>query len=170
MPFDGARTLDIGCGTGELLGCLKSRSDDLWGVDPDPTALVSAADHGTTVQGDFLTTQLPAFNYIVSVASLHHMPLMPALKKMRTQLKDGGKLYILGLHRLSTPLDYLVAGLSWLPETAESIIRGKTDPEVAMKDPAEDYAEIKSQAEKILPGARIRRRRHYRFSIEWSRT
>lgn len=169
MPFDGARTLDIGCGTGALLGQLLSRSDSLWGIDLDPVALASAAQHATTLHGDFLTTEFPTFDYIVAVASLHHMDTTAALTKMMGLLNDGGKVYILGLHRIATPLDWILAVLGWLPETIESAVRGKSDPPVAMTDPIDSYAEIKRQAERVLPGARIRRRRHYRYSIEWDK-
>lgn len=169
MPRNGARTLDIGCGTGALLGQLQTRSDYLWGIDADPVALASAAEHAITVRGDFLTAELPTFDYIVAIASLHHMDTTTALTKMKGLLNNGGKLYILGLHRIDTPVEWILAGLGWLPETIESVVRQQADPPVAMTNPTETYKEIKLQAEKILPGARIRRRRHYRYSIEWDK-
>lgn len=92
-----------------------------------------------------------------------------ALTKMKRLLNDDGKLYVLGLHRIDAPLDWILAGLGWLPEIIESTVRRKSDPPVAMTAPAETYAEIKRQTQGILPGARIRRRRHYRYSIEWSK-
>jgi hypothetical protein len=42
-------------------------------------------------------------------------------------------------------------------------------PPLPMRDPAETFAEISQVVRRVLPGARIRRRLFFRYTLEWTR-
>ena len=57
------------------------------------------------VQGDVMTHPFAdgSFDAIASIATLHHLPLEPALGRFRDLLRPGGVLVVIGLYRLRTP-------------------------------------------------------------------
>ena len=46
-----------------------------------------------------------SFDFFVSIATLRHLPLDPALRKFRDLLRPSGTLAAIGLYRLSTLSD-----------------------------------------------------------------
>ncbi|MFD7308279.1 class I SAM-dependent methyltransferase [Promicromonospora sp. NPDC059942] len=46
---------------------------------------------------------------------------------------------------------------------------GNSEPEMPVRDPAETFAEISRTARAVLPGARVRRRLFFRYTLEWTR-
>jgi ubiquinone/menaquinone biosynthesis C-methylase UbiE len=49
---------------------------------------------------------------IVSIATLHHMDIEAALKKMKLLLRPSGKLLILGLYQEKTLIDYAYSAIA----------------------------------------------------------
>jgi len=74
------------------------------GIDPDETALAGAAHrvadrtNVTLVRGDVMTADLQeaGFDLVAAVASIHHLPLEPALGRLATLVRPGGSLAIVG--------------------------------------------------------------------------
>ncbi|MBF6356410.1 class I SAM-dependent methyltransferase [Nocardia higoensis] len=176
VPGPAARVLDIGCGDGLLLHRLSARAGSVVGIDPDEAAVISARSRlaktprAEVVHGDFLDTAFdgPPFDLITCVAALHHMPLAPALERMRELLGTGGTLHIVGLSENKTIADHLTAAAMSVPVMVVSRIRRESAyPGMVIAEPKESIDEIRSTASAILPGHRLRRRFHFRYTLTW---
>jgi hypothetical protein len=108
-----------------------------------------------------------SFDLITAVATLHHLPLRPALTRFRSLLRSGGVLAIIGLYRAQTLSDYALAAsafpLSWILRW----LRGHTDVEAPVQNPRETLWEIRSACDSLLPGAVLRRHLLFRYSLFW---
>ncbi|MFE3887706.1 class I SAM-dependent methyltransferase [Streptomyces lydicus] len=179
--FDTA--LDIGSGSGDLARLLATRADQVQGIDSDPV-IISRAQRLTspTIPVTFTVadalTGIPAGPYgvITCVATIHHLPFSEALAIFRRHLAPGGTLVIVGLSRAQTAGDYalgtiaspLNAATGWLKN------KGRRAPRpvsmTALTRPAEmSFSDIVSDAHDALPGARLRRRLFWRYTLVWHR-
>jgi len=110
LPQRCERALDVGCGEGTLTRELRGRVARVTGIDRDP-ALIALADAASGageieyVCADFMTHAFePAsFDFIASVAALHHMDEAAALARMAGLLAPGGCLALLGIPHTSLP-------------------------------------------------------------------
>jgi len=89
VPSKIERALDIGCGLGLFALKLAERAEIVDALDADAAILKeSSTQHNASnisyQQANFLEADLPQDSYdvIVCIASLHHMDLEAALKKM----------------------------------------------------------------------------------------
>ncbi|MCI3928739.1 class I SAM-dependent methyltransferase [Streptomyces sp. AN091965] len=180
VAASGARhVLDVGCGTGNLAARLRRRAVTVTGLEPDPGTARAAAERFT---GDPAVTIVEAafdgrdpgrrYDAVTLVAVLHHLPLTPTLRELRRCLAPGGRLVILGCYRESGPVDLLatlpaallnpVLGLIRHPARADAPPPHMTAPTA---DPRETLGDIRAAAARELPGARIRRRLFWRYSL-----
>lgn len=79
MIPDGARVLDIGCGTGSVSAQLiSSRNISLVGIEPDPARAQLARDRGITVRSTYLSAdlirELGSFDVVLFADVLEHLP------------------------------------------------------------------------------------------------
>ena len=77
----------------EMLAAARARCAELWNVE--------------LVQADALGHPLPRahFDLVVSIATLHHLPLAPMLARARDALRPGGLLWILDVTRDETAFE-----------------------------------------------------------------
>ncbi|WP_341769406.1 class I SAM-dependent methyltransferase [Actinomyces bowdenii] len=125
-------------------------------------------------RADLLSQDLPArlgaFQTVTCVAVLHHLPLRPALSRLAALVAPGGRLIIIGLAATATPWDWAVAAASILPARLAGWLHHETaDIGVPTAPAREPVSQIRAAAIDILPGARIRRRLHYRYRLTWDR-
>lgn len=173
----GGRVLDVGCGEGLLLERLAAVTGEVVGIDPDPGAVARALARnvpGARVhQAGLLDAQLPVtghFDTVTCVATLHHLPLRPALHRLGELVTPGGRLVVVGLAANVSVTDWVVSASQVVPVRVLGAVRKERgDVGVAMTDPATSLAEIRAAAEEILPGARARRRLYYRYTLVWDR-
>ncbi|MGW3008322.1 class I SAM-dependent methyltransferase [Streptomyces sp. NPDC001219] len=183
LPQRLGSALDIGCGSGDLARLLATRADEVQGVDADPVIIRRAqqltppAAPVTFTAADALTG-LPGDSYdvITCVATLHHLPFTEALSVFRRHLAPGGTLVVVGLFRAQAPADYLLGAVASPLNTATGWLRnkGRRAPRpasmTARTRPAEmPFADIVDGARDILPGARLRRRLFWRYTLVWRR-
>ena len=182
LPRRFGRALDVGCGTGDLVRLLAVRANEVCGVDSDPAIVARARELSGDRYGHvvYRVTHAPdalppgSYDVITCVAVLHHLPLAETLTRFRQQLATGGTLLIVGLARDETFVDHLLgcasiplnAATGWLKN------RGRTAPRpaamTAVTRPADaTFAEIAREARRILPGARLRRRLFWRYTLVW---
>ena len=108
-----------------------------------------------------------SFDAITMVATLHHLPLRPALVRSRNLLKPGGVLAVIGLYRQSTVTDNALAALalpaSWLMRG----IRPYAEMQSAITEPKETLDEIRSACQELVPKATLERHLFFRYSLIW---
>ncbi|HEX5727400.1 MAG TPA: class I SAM-dependent methyltransferase, partial [Longimicrobiaceae bacterium] len=102
LPARCGEALEVGCGTGELTARLAERSARVLAIDlsPEMIRVARSRSAGRSNVGylvaDAAGWSFPRerFDCIVSVATLHHLPLQPTLRKLREALRPGGTLVI----------------------------------------------------------------------------
>ncbi|MFH8441056.1 class I SAM-dependent methyltransferase [Streptomyces sp. NPDC018026] len=183
LPRRFGSALDVGSGTGDLARLLATRSDTVHGVDSDPV-IVSRARRLTpeATAASFTVadapTELPAgpHDVITCVAAIHHLPFTEALDTFRRHLAPGGTLVLVGLYRPQTATDHLLSAAAALPNAATGWLKNRgrsAAPPTSMTArtrPADmPFAHIAEAARTVLPGARLRRRLFWRYTLTWRR-
>ena len=121
------------------------------------------------------------FGCVVSIATLHHLPLAPTLRRMGNALRPGGTLLALDLYDAGSVADLLV-GAAGFP-ASKAIRLAKTgalsgprqSPEVLRAweehyatDRFPTIAQVRGAcAEAGLRGAKVRRHILWRYSLVW---
>jgi ubiquinone/menaquinone biosynthesis C-methylase UbiE len=134
--------------------------------------------NSTFHMADALSWEFPSnhFDCIVSIATLHHLPLEEMLLKIKQSLKVNGVLLILDLYQESLPrsftslatipvslmLKYLNTGrVKELPEVlAAWAEHGKHDTYLTL-------SELRRRCHMLLPGVQIRKHVLWRYSLIW---
>jgi SAM-dependent methyltransferase len=174
LPPTCGRVLDVGCGDGLLANELAGRVGEVVAIDVDAPTLARARAAYTRsnlsfVEADVMSHPFDAgsFDCVASIATLHHLPLAPALERFTELLRTGGVLAVIGLYRLGTLHDlawaHVALPVSWwlrLTKNYEEVI-------APTRDPDETLEEIRNAAARILPGAAITRQLLFRYSLVW---
>ena len=169
------RALDVGCGPGLLARLLAQRCQEVVAIDMDHDAISRARVGGLSsrsiefIEGDVMTHPFsPAsFDLIALSATLHHLHLRPALIRMQELLKPGGVLAVVGLCRAETINDYARAAIAFPASWIFRLFRGYADVGAPVEDARETLSEIRSACHDLLPGACLRRRLFFRYSLSW---
>ncbi|WP_129782965.1 class I SAM-dependent methyltransferase [Promicromonospora panici] len=183
LPVRRRRALDVGCGAGLLLGRLRGRFDEVLGIDADSAmAAVSterfAGDPVVSVRHIRFEEVDGTFDTITMIAVLHHMPLEAALRHTSELLEPGGRLLVVGLARPDTVTDFswdlasaLLNPLVGMVKHPRPVTKPVDDggPPMPVRDAVETFAELSRVARDVLPGARVRRRLFFRYTLEWTR-
>jgi 2-polyprenyl-3-methyl-5-hydroxy-6-metoxy-1,4-benzoquinol methylase len=175
IPANCQHALDVGCGEGLLSRQLAILCERVTAIDADHEALqrgsaASLAEDGITfVEGDVMTHPLgdECFDFIAVVATLHHLPLRPALGRFYSLLRPGGVLSIIGLYRPGTIQDYALAvagkSASWVLRWFRTLAEVKAP----LQEPGETLGEIRKACDALLPGNKFRRHLLFRYSVVW---
>jgi DNA-binding MarR family transcriptional regulator/SAM-dependent methyltransferase len=179
LPARRTSALDVGCGRGRLAHRLSFRFVRAEAIDAD-AMMVAAARAATgyranvTVrQSDFLAVS-GRYDLITMVAVLHHLDLEPALRRASELLESDGRLLVVGLARAATPTDLAWDLVSGLLNPVVGLIRHPHALRVPaptpfpVRPPESSFDEIRSMVRRILPGARMRRRLFFRYTLEWT--
>lgn len=180
VAASGARhVLDVGCGTGNLAALLRRRAATVTGLEPDPRSARVATqrfddDPTVTIVGDGFEGRHPQrrWDAVTLVAVLHHLPLTPTLRELRGCLAPGGRLVIVGCYREAGAVDRLVSLAAALANPVVGLVkhpgRASAPPShmtAPTAEPRETLAEIRAAAARELPGARVRRRLFWRYTL-----
>lgn len=190
LPARLESALDAGCGAGALAGRLAERVTNVDAVDVSPTmirrAMMVFPARVNWLLGDLLDETLPldpgGYDLVVAVASLHHLPLRPALGRsaglvrLAGLVRPGGMLAVIGLYRKATLVDVGMEVLA-LPANAAVgawlAVRGRAgkanDIDMPIRPPSSTFAEIRAAAAEYAPGAVVRRRLFWRYTLLWRR-
>ncbi|MHC3817279.1 class I SAM-dependent methyltransferase [Streptomyces sp. DT9] len=181
VPKRFGTALDIGSGSGDLARLLGTRSGTVRGLDADPAIVARAreltvpAAPVTFTVGDALTDTPPgSYDVITCVAALHHLPFSDALGAFRRHLAPGGTLVVVGVARAQSTGDRLLGAAAVPLNVAMAWIknRGRRSARPAsMTAPTRpavmSFADIAREARQLLPGARLRRRVFWRYTLVW---
>ncbi|MBB1246605.1 class I SAM-dependent methyltransferase [Streptomyces durbertensis] len=181
VPDGCCSALEVGCGDGMLARMLSRVAGSVTAVDRSPE-MVRLARRNTPAGGrvDFRPVdvldessgaELPhaSFDFVCSVAVLHHLGTASGLRRMAELLRPGGSLVVVGLARTVTPLDWLVSAAG-VPAHRMLARRhgGSVEPAgMPVAEPAESWAEVRRTSARLLPGRRWRRHLLWRYSIHW---
>jgi SAM-dependent methyltransferase len=190
LPARRRAAVDIGCGTGVLAGKLAPHFARVTGIDADPgMAAVAGAQQGPDPRltkrrvrfGEFAASAGDGkADLITMVAVLHHLDLDDTLARIPALLAPGGRLLVVGLARVSSLPDLTadlisaaanpVMGLIKHPRSArpaEGPAAGQ--PVMPVRDPVTTLAQITAAARARLPGATVRRRLFFRYTLRWDK-
>lgn len=174
----GTTAVDVGCGTGNLLACLSPALPTIIGIEPDAGVAQAAARrfHGSNVRIEnrrFGDEPPNAYDLIVFVASLHHMPLEPTLSAARDALRPGGRLVIVGIAK-ETPDDAVRSAVSMvlnpligLAKHPRRATHRPQNMQAPVTEPVHTFDEIRAVASGMFPGIRMRRRLFWRYTASW---
>lgn len=145
-----------------------------------------APDNVNCILADVLTDPLPAGAYdaILSISALHHMPLQDALLRFANLLRPGGVLAVVALPRrdlrrevhteIAAALGHRLLGAAFV--TARSVGSNdwfaKDGAHAAMPvvmDPPLTTRQVAHQAGAVLPGVRVRRLVFWRYLLHWEK-
>jgi SAM-dependent methyltransferase len=180
VPEGCGAALDVGCGDGLLVGKLAGRARWVTGVDRSAEMIRLARVRGERIgNADFVETDIFGsgleeghYDFVSSVAVIHHMDFGAAVTAMTRLLAPGGRLVIVGLANNRTPLDWIISGAG-VPATRFMALRrgGKSGPPgpVPIQDPDMAWGEVHRAADRLLPGNRFRRHLLWRYSLTWDK-
>ncbi|TDP40916.1 class I SAM-dependent methyltransferase [Nocardia ignorata] len=171
VPAHARTALDIGCGDGLLARKLATRCDAVLGIDIDSEVIANAPStpHVHLDKADFRDLD-DTFDMVTAVATLHHVPVREGMAAVRDLVAPGGTLAVVGLWKMHPLND--IGYLPLLPvvwATDRRHRRRAGGPNATIRDPEETLGEIRRAAEEFLPGAQIRRRLLWRYTLLWQR-
>lgn len=183
LPAGSARVLEIGCGAGALARTIAARGATVDAVDRSPVMVARA--RATPAPGvavhlaDVLRDPLPGDGYdaVVSLSTLHHLPLPDVLPRLGAALRPGGVLVAVALpardlraewHRELAAVPAEVALAAAFAVTGR-YRHGDDAPDMPMAEPTLTTAQVREAAQRALPGARVRRLTFWRYELLWRR-
>ena len=173
IPDGAKRGLDVGCGIGLLTRQMRERIPLVTGIDVDQPSLDDAKALGgdiTYLQGDALTYPFAehSFDFIASVATVHHFDFETGLRRFAQLLAPGGVLAIIGFGRSNLTSDLPLDAWGFARANVERLWRKQwTHPSPTVWPPPMTRTECRKIALQVLPNAEFRRRMWLRYSLIW---
>jgi SAM-dependent methyltransferase len=185
LPEPCARALEIGCGAGLFARELAARCGEVLALDLSPRMVERARQRLADVENvelrvqDVLEWEIPreSFDCIVSITTLHHLPMGEMLRRLRDGLRPGGVLLVLDVVGGRGPRDVALAGIALpLNRLLGLLHNGRLRPPPEVRAAWEEHGktdrylklgEVRAFCRDLLPGARIRRHLFFRYSIAW---
>jgi SAM-dependent methyltransferase len=189
LPASRRAAVDVGCGTGVLAGKLASRFARVTGIDADEGMSAAArarlaSDRRVRIVRcrfeEFAAASQSEVDLITMVAVLHHLDLDDTLTRIPGLLAPGGRLLVVGLAKADSLADAVVDLMSSAANPVMGVIKhprparqpdpaAESRPVMPVRDPACTVAEIAAAASTRLPGATIRRRLYFRYTLRWDK-
>jgi ubiquinone/menaquinone biosynthesis C-methylase UbiE len=187
VPPHCQQALEVGCGGGTFARLLATRTQQVLALDVSPQMIRLARERSEQYKNiefhvaDALSWNYPAdhFDCILSIATLHHLPLEEMLAHMKRALRVNGMLLILDLYQESLtgafttlaaiPVDlmlkYLNTGRINEPQEVRAAWaeHGKHDTYLTL-------SAIRQRCQVLLPGVKIRKHLLWRYSLVWKKT
>jgi SAM-dependent methyltransferase len=182
LPRHMDRALDVGCGDGRFARLVAERAAHVDAIDASADMIAAARAQPDAVNvawllGDVMQHELEPASYdaVTAIASLHHLPLAPALDRLSQLVRPGGVLAVLGLAREDSAAGYALAAAAVPANIAIGVWRnirgtiGHAPPGMPVRDPDETYGHVRAAVRQQLPAADIRRHLFFRYSLVWHR-
>ena len=183
VPEDCQGALEVGCGTGAFARLLAERCRHVTAIDLSGEMIRVARSRSRNAKNlhfevaDALTWNFPRshFDYICSIATLHHLQQRELFVKMRDALKPGGVLVVLDLVESNSLRERLldVTGLS--VSTALRLFHNRRlNPPAEVRKAWEQHGkhdsyttmiQMRTLADEILPGAQVNRHLFWRYTL-----
>ena len=187
VPADCENALEIGCGTGAFARLLASRCKRVLALDLSPEMIRVARSRSSQFDNlefqlaDAVTWDFPKsqFDFVCSIATLHHLQQRELLVKIKDALKPDGVLVVLDLVESNGLFDRMfdVIGLG-VSGSLRLIHNGRLKPPAAVRKAWEQHgkhdsystiSQIRTLADEILPGSTVRRRLLWRYTLVYKK-
>lgn len=183
VPQNCENALEIGCGTGAFARELASRCRRVVALDLSPEMIRVARSRSTEFDNlelqvaDAMTWNFPQsqFDFICSIATLHHLQQRELFIKIKDALKPHGVLVVLDLVESSSLIERMldVIGLG-VSGGLRLIHNGRLKPPAEVRKAWEQHgkhdsystvSQMRALADDILPGANVRRLLLWRYTL-----
>lgn len=177
VPRPCGPALDIGCGTGGFSRALSHLAGRVDAIDRDPDVIerARAASAGFSnlhfSRTDFMTYTDDGgggYDFVCALASLHHLPLPGALERMKSLLNPGGVLGVIGLYREHGITDFACSLAAFPVSLWLRLTHPHVQEDVPLRSPDLTLREIRTLAGALLPGAVIKRRLLWRYTLVYN--
>lgn len=190
LPARRDAALDIGCGPGALAEKLAPCFTGVTGIDADEGMVAAAGARLADVPGAAIrqsgfaefasSADAGGADLITMVAVLHWLDLDDALSRIPALLAPGGRFLVVGLARPDSLADFAFDVVSCVANPVMGMIKHPRpvrpsprdpgrQPGVPVQDPVTTFAEIQAAAKAYLPGAAVRRRLFFRYTLRWEK-
>ncbi|HSE37011.1 MAG TPA: class I SAM-dependent methyltransferase [Blastocatellia bacterium] len=187
IPRSLPRVLEVGCGTGGFSRALAERGHQVTSIDLSPEMIRVAGEQASPSQcvsficGDFMRDSFgnEAFDCVVSIATLHHLDLEAAVRRMAGLVGPGGLLVVHDLRSDAGMWDRVrsvfgVAARAWAAMVGGGQLweRAEVRAAWAAHGLGERYLtmrEVECWAQALLPGSRCVRHLQWRYTVVWRR-
>jgi len=187
VPANCENALEIGCGTGAFARLLAKRCKRVVALDLASEMIRVARSRSTgfenlefqladAVQWDFPQSH---FDFVCSIATLHHVEQRELLVKIRYSLKPNGVLVVLDLVESESLVERMcdVVGFG-VSGGLRLIHNGRLQPPAAVRKAWEQHGkhdhyltvrQVRTLADEILPGAIVRRCLLWRYLLVYKK-
>ena len=185
VPLRCDEALEIGCGTGAFSRLLAERARSVSAIDFSPemirlaTARSSAFANIEFLRADITETEFPRaqFDCIVSIATLHHLPIRATLEKLKAALSPNGILIVHDLFQSDGLFDLAASALAHSVWVGRQFINfGRLRPPRAVREAWKEHGrhdtyltlkEVRKLRNDLLPNAVVKRHLLWRYSLIW---
>ena len=185
VPVNCGNALEIGCGTGAFARQLAGRCEHVIGIDLSAEMIRVARSRSSRFENlefelaDAMSWKFPQshFDFICSIATLHHLEQRELLPKIKAALRPGGVFVLLDLVASSglteRMLDVIGLGVS---SGLRLIHNGRLQPPPEVRKAWEQHGkhdhystikQMRALADEILPGASVKRHLLWRYTLAY---
>jgi len=187
LPANCENALEIGCGTGAFARLLAKRCKHVIALDLSSQMIRVARSRSTQLDNlelqlaDAMQWDFPQlhFDFVCSIATLHHLDQRELLVKIRDSLKPGGVLVVLDLVQSDSLIERMCDVVAYGVSGGLRLIHnGRLQPPAAVRKAWEQHGKLDSYltlrqaralADEVLPGASVSRCLFWRYSLVYKK-
>ena len=187
VPANCENALEIGCGTGAFARLLAKSCERVVALDLSSEMIRVARSRSSQFENlefqlaDAMEWSFPQsqFDFVCSIATLHHLDQRELFVKIRDSLKPGGVLVVLDLVESDSLFERMfdVVGLG-VSGSLRLIHNGRLKPPAAVRKAWEQHGkhdsyltlrQVRGLADELLPGASVRRCLLWRYLLVYKK-
>jgi len=187
VPANCEEALEIGCGTGAFARQLAERCQSVTAIDLSAEMIRVARERSKQFANlqfevaDAMTWDFPKsrFDFVCTIATLHHLDQRELLPKIKTALKPRGVFVILDLVQSSSAIERMldVVGMG-VSSGLRLIHNGRLQPPSAVRKAWEQHGQhdhyttikqMRTLADEILPGSSVKRHLLWRYTLVYQK-
>ena len=183
VPANCGNALEIGCGTGAFARQLAGRCVHVIGIDLSAEMIRVARSRSSRFENlefevaDAMSWKFPRsrFDFICSIATLHHLEQRELLPKIKDALKPGGVFVLLDLVASSGMTERMMDVIGFGVSSGMRLIHnGRLQPPPEVRKAWEQHGKLdhystlkqmRALAGEILPGASVKRHLLWRYTL-----
>ena len=187
VPQNCQNALELGCGTGAFARLLAERCKRVVAIDLSSEMIRVARSRSSRFDNlefqlaDAMTWNFPQshFDFICSIATLHHLHQRELFVKIKEALKPGGVLVVLDLVESNSVVERMLDVFGFgVSGSLRLLHNGRLKPPAEVRKAWEQHGkhdhystinQIKAIADEILPGANVRRHLLWRYSLVYQK-